>query len=183
MALSKSALSELLDALRAGGDLDVIGEGLALVLQALIEAEAAQQIGAGRYERTDTRTAHRNGSRSRRLSTKAGDVELRIPKLWEGSFFPALVEPRRRIDRALLAVVMEAYVHGTRPARSTTWSRPWASTAGSPSPRSPGSAGSWMARWPASALAPWPTPAFRMCSWTPPTSRPRSTGGSSAGRW
>ena len=113
MALSKSALSDLLDALRAGGDLDVIREGLALVLQALIEAEAAQQIGADRYERSASRTTHRNGSRSRLLSTKAGDVELRIPKLREGSFFPALLEPRRRIDRALLAVVMEAYVHGT----------------------------------------------------------------------
>jgi transposase-like protein len=79
----------------------------------LIEAEAAQQIGADRYERTDARTAYRNGTRSRLLSTKAGDVELRIPKLREGSFFPALLEPRRRIDRALLAVVMEAYVHGT----------------------------------------------------------------------
>jgi putative transposase len=113
MALSKSALSELLDALRAGGDLDVIREGLALVLQALIDAEATQHIGAQPYERSEQRTAHRNGSRSRLLSTKAGDVELRIPKLREGSFFPALLEPRRRIDRALLAVVMEAYVHGT----------------------------------------------------------------------
>jgi transposase-like protein len=96
-----------------GGDLDVIREGLALVLQALIDAEATQHIGARPYERTDTRTAHRNGTRARLLSTKAGDVELRIPKLREGSFFPALLEPRRRIDRALLAVVMEAYVHGT----------------------------------------------------------------------
>jgi len=113
MALDQSALSELLDALRAGGDLDVVREGLALVLQALIEAEAAQQIGAGRYERSAARTTHRNGSRARLLSTKAGDVELKIPKLREGSFFPALLEPRRRIDRALLAVVMEAYVHGT----------------------------------------------------------------------
>jgi putative transposase len=113
MALSKSALSELLDALRAGGDLDVIREGLALVLQALIEVEATQHIGADRYQRTEQRTAHRNGVRARLLSTKAGDVELRIPKLREGSFFPALLEPRRRIDRALLAVVMEAYVHGT----------------------------------------------------------------------
>jgi putative transposase len=113
MALSKSALSELLDALRAGGDLDVIREGLALVLQALIDVEATQHIGAQPYERSEQRTAHRNGSRSRLLSTKAGDVELRIPKLREGSFFPALLEPRRRIDRALLAVVMEAYVHAT----------------------------------------------------------------------
>ena len=74
----------------------------------LIEAEAAQRIGADRYERSASRTTHRNGTRSRLLSTKAGDVELRIPKLREGSFFPALLEPRRRIDRALLAVVMEA---------------------------------------------------------------------------
>src|SRR6266705_1308763 len=112
MALSQSALSELLDAMRAGGSLDVMREALTLVLQELIEAEAAQAIGAGRYERTDERTTHRNGSRSRLLSTKAGDVELRIPKLRTGSFFPALLEPRRRIDRALWAVVMEAYVHG-----------------------------------------------------------------------
>jgi transposase-like protein len=81
MALDQSALNELLDALRAGGDLDVIRQALAPVLQALIDAEAAQQIGASRYERTETRTTHRNGTRSRLLSTKAGDVELRIPKL------------------------------------------------------------------------------------------------------
>ena len=88
MALNQSALSELLDALRAGGDLDLIREGLALVLQALIEVEATQHIGAGPYERTETRTAHRNGTRARLLSTKAGDVELRIPKLREGRSSP-----------------------------------------------------------------------------------------------
>ena len=112
MALDQSALTELLDALRAGGDLDFLREAMQLVLQALIELEADQVIGAGRYERAPTRTTHRNGSRSRLLSTKAGDVELAIPKLRHGSFFPALLEPRRRIDRALWAVVMEAYVHG-----------------------------------------------------------------------
>jgi putative transposase len=112
MALSQSALSELLDAIRAGGSEDVLREAMSLVLQELIELEAAQAIGAGRYERTDGRTTHRNGSRTRLLSTKAGDVELHIPKLRQGSFFPALLEPRRRIDRALWAVVMEAYVHG-----------------------------------------------------------------------
>lgn len=112
MALSQSALSELLDAIRAGGSVDVMREAMAFVLQELIELEAAQAIGAERYERSDGRTTHRNGSRSRLLSTKAGDVELRIPKLRSGSFFPALLEPRRRIDRALWAVVMEAYVHG-----------------------------------------------------------------------
>ena len=113
MALDKSAIADLLDALRAGGDLDIICGGLAVVLQALIDAEATEVIGADRYQRTASRTTHRNGSRARLLSTKAGDVELRIPKLREGWFFPALLEPHRRIDRALLAVVMEAYVHGT----------------------------------------------------------------------
>ena len=112
MALDQSALSELLDALRAGGDLDFMREAMQLVLQELIELEASQVIGAGRYERTDGRTTHRNGSRARLLSTKAGDVELQIPKLREGSFYPSLLEPRRRIDRALWAVIMEAFVHG-----------------------------------------------------------------------
>ncbi len=112
MALDQSALTELLDALRSGGDLDFMREAMQLVLQALIDLEASEKIGAARYERNDTRTTHRNGSRSRLLSTKAGDVELAIPKLRAGSFFPALLEPRRRIDRALWAVIMEAFVHG-----------------------------------------------------------------------
>jgi transposase-like protein len=112
MALSQSALSELLEAIRAGEGTDTLRDAMRLVLQELIELEASEAIGAARYERTDERTTHRNGSRSRLLSTKAGDVELHIPTLREGSFFPALLEPRRRIDRALWAVVMEAYVHG-----------------------------------------------------------------------
>lgn len=112
MALDQSALTELLDALRSGGDLDFLREAMQFVLQALIELEATEVIGAGRYERSAERSTHRNGSRQRLLSTKAGDVELAIPKLRHGSFFPALLEPRRRIDRALWAVIMEAFVHG-----------------------------------------------------------------------
>jgi putative transposase len=121
MALSKSALNDLLNAIRAGGDIDVLRQGMQLVLQELIELEAHQAIGAARYERAENRLTHRNGSRGRLLSTKAGDVELRIPKLRAGSFFPALLEPRRRIDRALWAVVMEAYVHGTSHSRRPWW--------------------------------------------------------------
>jgi transposase-like protein len=112
MALDQSALTELLDALKAGGDLDFMRRAMEVVLQLLIELEATEKIGAGRYERTENRTTHRNGNRSRLLSTKAGDVNLQIPKLRQGSFFPSLLEPRRRIDKALWAVVMEAYVHG-----------------------------------------------------------------------
>ena len=112
MALSQSALSELLDAFRAGDGVDLIRDAVRLVLQELIELEATERIGAGRYERTETRVTERNGARPRLLSTQAGDVELRIPKLRKGSFFPSILEPRRRIDQALYAVVMEAYVHG-----------------------------------------------------------------------
>jgi transposase-like protein len=81
-------------------------------MQELIEAETTQHIGAGRYERSDSRVTERNGSRPRLLATRAGDVQLRIPKLRKGSFFPVILEPRRRIDQALYAVVMEAYVAG-----------------------------------------------------------------------
>lgn len=102
----------LLDALRAGDDVDLIRASVELVLQALIEAEVSGVIGAEPYERSDERTNYRNGHRPRLLSTKAGDVELKIPKLRSGSFFPQILERRRRIDRALYAVVMEAYVHG-----------------------------------------------------------------------
>ena len=112
MALSQSALSELLEAFRAGDGVDLIRESVRVALQDLIELEATERIGAAPYERTDARTTERNGHRPRVLTTKAGDVELRIPKLRKGSFFPVILEPRRRIDQALYAVVMEAYVHG-----------------------------------------------------------------------
>jgi putative transposase len=112
MALPQSAVSELLEAFRAGDGVDLVRESVQLVLQELIEAETTEKIGAGRYERTPERITDRNGSRDRSLTTKAGDLELRIPKLRKGSFFPSILEPRRRIDQALYAVVMEAYVHG-----------------------------------------------------------------------
>jgi transposase-like protein len=112
VTLSQSELSELLEAVRAGGGIDVVRRGVELVLQALITAEASEFIGALPFERTASRTNLRNGTRERLLSTKAGDVQLQIPKVRRGSFFPAVLERRRRIDRALFAVVMEAYVHG-----------------------------------------------------------------------
>ena len=92
MAVDESALSELLDAFRAGDGLDVVREAVRMVFQELIETEFADVIGAARYERTEERVTHRNGSRPRLLSTKAGDVALRIPKLREGTFFPSLLE-------------------------------------------------------------------------------------------
>ena len=84
MTLGQSDVTELLDAIRAGGDIDIIRKSVEVVLQALIDAEATEHIGAGRYERTSTRTTQRNGSRDRLLATKAGDVELKVPKLRTG---------------------------------------------------------------------------------------------------
>ncbi len=112
MALSQSALSELAEVFRTGEGTDFIRECVRVAMQELIDTEAATAIGAGRYERTESRTTERNGSRPRLLTTHAGDVQLAIPKLRAGSFFPSILSPRRRIDQALYAVVMEAYVHG-----------------------------------------------------------------------
>ena len=112
MALDEFAVSELLAALRVGEGTDLVRELAEWALQQLIEVEASTVIGADAWERTDGRVTHRNGHRPRVLSTKAGDLQLGIPKLRKGSFFPEILEPRRRIDQALYAVVMEAYVHG-----------------------------------------------------------------------
>jgi len=92
MALSQSALSELLEAFRAGDGVDLIRESVRVALQ-LIEAEATERIGAAPYERTESRVTERNGHRTRSLSTKAGDVDLRIPKLRKGSFFRSSSSP------------------------------------------------------------------------------------------
>jgi hypothetical protein len=80
------------------------------IYQALIELTEA--IGAAPHDRSAERTAQRNGHRARTLTTPAGDLELRIPKLRTGSFFPSLLERRRRVDQALFPVVMESYLHG-----------------------------------------------------------------------
>jgi len=113
MALDESALSELVVALRTrDGGIDLVRELAQWLAQQLIEAEATEVIGAAPYERSDERVTERNGHRTRTLTTKAGDLELAIPKLRKGSYFPSILEPRRRIDQALCAVVMEAYVSG-----------------------------------------------------------------------
>ena len=115
MTNHESALSDLA-ALLAGTDASLttsLRDILAAALQELIEAELTATIGAAPGERTPDRVAQRNGHRSKVLSTPAGDVEVGIPKLRTGSFFPELLEPRRRIDRALWAVIMTAYITGT----------------------------------------------------------------------
>ena len=112
MTLTDHDLSALLAAVTAGEMTDTIRTSVAWVLQQLIEAELTAAIGAAPGQHAETRTALRNGHRPKLITTAAGDVELEIPKLRTGSFFPSILERRRRIDRALYAVVMEAWVHG-----------------------------------------------------------------------
>lgn len=105
----------LLEYLRkVGVDLegDFLQEGAQLVAQLAIELEAEEIIGAERYERSPHRKNQRNGHRERVWETRVGEIPLRIPKLREGSYFPSLLDPRRRAEKALLAVVQTAYVKG-----------------------------------------------------------------------
>ena len=117
MTHDHSALLSQLDALKGADPGSVFAELIRAGLQALIDAEATQALGAGRYERSEARTTYRNGTRSKTVATTSGDVEVQIPKLRSGSFYPSLLERRRRIDKALHAVIMEAYVHGVSTRR------------------------------------------------------------------
>ena len=112
MTLNQSALLELAETLRTADGGDMMRTMLGFMLQALVEAEATSVIGAAPHERTETRTTQRNGTRDKTVSTTAGDLTVKIPKLRTGSFFPSLLAPRRRVDVALHAVIMESYVHG-----------------------------------------------------------------------
>src|SRR3954452_24712579 len=112
MALDHAALLEVLEALKSAGVEDRIKVAAQTIYQALIDAELTAVIGAGPWEHSAERTGLRNGYRSRVFSTPAGDLELSISRLRTGSFFPSLLERRRRVDQALFAVVMEAYLHG-----------------------------------------------------------------------
>jgi len=103
---------EVVGYLLEGEGLDFLRESLAWVCQQLMEAEVSELVGAERGERTPERLTQRNGYRSRPWQTRAGELELAIPKLRRGSYFPSFLEPRRRSEQALVSVVQEAYVAG-----------------------------------------------------------------------
>jgi putative transposase len=92
---------------------DQVREAVRAVAAELIELEVSELIGAEHGERRPAdRATHRNGYQARRWDTRAGEIELQIPKIRQGSYFPSILEPRRRSERALLAVVQQAYVCG-----------------------------------------------------------------------
>jgi putative transposase len=112
MANLRMALLDLLNKEEQGADPSFLRDGVRLLAQELMDAEATQLAGAGLYERSESRLTYRNGYREREWDTRVGTVDLQIPKLRQGSYFPSLLEPRRRHERALLSVVQEAYIHG-----------------------------------------------------------------------
>lgn len=98
-------------------DVDFLREGVRVLGEALMDLELSQHVGAGRHERTPTRTGQRNGYRERQWDTRVGSIDLKVPRVRDGSFFPSLLEPRKRAEQALVAVVQEAYVHGVSTRR------------------------------------------------------------------
>ena len=112
MAKPRMDLSAFVGKLLEEQDGDVLREGIRVLSQALMETEVADLIGAERHERTAERATYRNGYRTRTWDTRVGTIELAIPKVRSGTYFPSLLQPRRRAEHALLAVVQEAYVHG-----------------------------------------------------------------------
>ena len=111
---------DLLELLRKGGmdgDVDFLREALRVLVEGIMDAEVSSRTGAEYGERCPERVTQRNGYRSRAWDTRVGTMDLHIPKLREGSYFPSLLEPRRRSERALLAVIQQAYVEGVSTRR------------------------------------------------------------------
>ena len=111
---------DLLELLRKGGmdgDVDFLREALRVLVEGIMDAEVSSRIGAEYGERSPERVTQRNGYRSRAWDTRVGTMDLHIPKLREGSYFPSLLEPRRRSERALLSVIQQAYVEGVSTRR------------------------------------------------------------------
>jgi len=118
MAEDRMALLDTLRKATADGDVDLLREGVRVLAQAIMEAEVSELTGVPKGERDpERRLTSRNGYRDRRWDTRVGSVELAIPRVRDGSYFPSLLEPRRRAERALLAVIQEAYVLGVSTRR------------------------------------------------------------------
>ena len=114
MTDERMPLAELLEKAGEGDFLRTVAEA---VLQLLMEADVEGLIGAGRFERSSERTTWRNGYRERALDTRLGSLQLRIPKLRQGSYFPPFLEARKSSEKALVAVIQEAWIGGVSTRR------------------------------------------------------------------
>ena len=117
MVKQRMDLLELLRKRGMDGDVDLLREALRVLVDGIMDAEVSAQIGAEHGERSPERVTYRNGYRNRTWDTRVGTMALHIPKLQEGSYFPSLLEPRRRSEQALLAVIHQAYVEGVSTRR------------------------------------------------------------------
>lgn len=108
----RMALLEELRKYLADKDKDFLREAVTVVVNSLMDSEVSSIVGAEKYERSGERNTYRNGYRDRDWNTRLGTLELKIPKLRQGSYFPSLLEPRKMSEKALLNVVQEAYIHG-----------------------------------------------------------------------
>ena len=118
MAEDRMAVLETVRKAISDGDVDFLREGLRVLAEAVMEAEVTEVTGVPHGERDpERRLTRRNGYRERRWDTRVGTVDLAIPRVRDGSYYPSLLEPRRRAERALLAVIQEAYVHGVSTRR------------------------------------------------------------------
>jgi putative transposase len=113
----RMGLVELLRKAEMEHDADFLKEGLRVFSQAVMELEVTQHLGAERYERSPERMGQRNGYRERQWDTRVGTIDLQVPRVRDGSYFPSLLEPRKRAERALVSVVQEAYVQGVSTRR------------------------------------------------------------------
>jgi len=109
MTDDRIALRALLD---KGSDDDLLAETAALVANHLMQLDVQNHCNAAPHERTEGRESHRNGYRARTWETRAGTVDLKVPKLRRGSYFPEFLEPRRASEKAMIAVIRQAYIEG-----------------------------------------------------------------------
>ena len=160
---------DLLELLRKGGmdgDVDFLREALRVLVEGIMDAEVSSRTGAEYGERSPERVTQRNGYRSRAWDTRVGTMDLHIPKLREGSYFPSLLEPRRRSERALLAVIQQAYVEGVSTRRVDDLVKALGCVRVSPRARCRASVRSWTWWWMASWAVRWTVDPTPTCGWT-----------------
>src|ERR1700730_1386381 len=154
----------------AGEHGDFVREAVALVARELMDAEITEEIGAPHGEVCPERVTHRNGYRPRPWETRVGEIELLIPRKRQGpAYFPSFLEPRRRSEQAIVAVVLEAYVNGVS-TRKVDRLVEQLGIAGMTRIASRPCAGHWISMSLCSGSARWKAP-IRICGWMPSTSR------------
>ncbi len=165
MAKKSMDLLELLSKRGMEGDVDFLREAPQVLVESIMDAEVSAQIGAQHGERNPDRLTHRNGYRSRTWDTRVGTMELRIPKVREGSYFPSLLEPRRRSEKALLSVIQQAHLEGVSTRRVDDLVKALGCDGISKS-QCPASAGTWTRWWRTSCASLWTAVRIPTFGWT-----------------